>query len=163
VVEHGAHLVGMGGIRPNSATEAEVLHVRVHPATRRQGVGRLLMEGLEARARDLGFEGLHLDTATNQPEAIAFYTALGYTPAGTESNPNWTWTLPVLHQVALISGTRTGSWRPTLWASRRTAPADRRLSRRRDRWRRGSRRTALIRYAFAGFPRAVRQGRPRGR
>jgi Acetyltransferases len=93
VVEHGAHLVGMGGIRPNSATEAGVLHIRVHPATRRQGVGRLLMGGLEARARDMGFERLHLDTATNQPEAIAFYKGLGYTPAGTESNPNWSWTL----------------------------------------------------------------------
>jgi ribosomal protein S18 acetylase RimI-like enzyme len=93
VVEHGAHLVGMGGIRPNSATEAEVMHVRVHPATRRQGVGRLVMSGLEARARDLGFERLHLDTATNQPEAIAFYKGLGYRPAGTESNPTWTWTL----------------------------------------------------------------------
>ena len=93
VVEHGDHLVGMGGIRPNSATEAEVLHIRVHPATRRHGVGRLLMDRLEARARDLGFERLHLDTATNQPEAIAFYKGLGYTPAGTASNPNWSWTL----------------------------------------------------------------------
>lgn len=50
------------------------------------------MNGLEARARDLGFEQLHLDTATNQPEAIAFYRALGYTAAGTESNPAWAWT-----------------------------------------------------------------------
>lgn len=93
VVEHETHLVGMGGIRPNSATEAEVLHIRVHPATRRQGVGRLLMGGLEARARDLGFQRFHLDTATNQPAAIAFYKALGYTLAGTESNPDWAWTL----------------------------------------------------------------------
>ena len=45
------------------------------------------MGGLEARARDMGFERLHLDTATNQPEAIAFYKGLGYTPAGTESSP----------------------------------------------------------------------------
>lgn len=93
VVEHENQLVGMGGIRPNNATEAEVLHIRVHPATRRQGVGRLLMDGLEARARVLGFQRLHLDTATNQPDAIAFYTALGYTLAGTESNPDWAWTL----------------------------------------------------------------------
>ena len=93
VVDHESHLVGMGGIRPNSASEAEVLHIRVHPATRRQGVGRLLIEGLEGRARDLGFQLLHLDTATNQPDAIAFYQALGYTPAGTESHPDWAWTL----------------------------------------------------------------------
>lgn len=93
VVEHDTHLVGMGGIRPTSAVEAEVLHIRVHPATRRQGVGRLLMNGLDVRARDLGLQRLHLDTATNQPAAVAFYRALGYTPAGTESNPGWTWTL----------------------------------------------------------------------
>ncbi len=93
VVDHETHLVGMGGIRPNSSTEAEVLHIRVHPAMRRRGVGRLLMDGLEVRARDLGFQRLHLDTATNQPEAIAFYKALGYTLAGTESDPNWAWTL----------------------------------------------------------------------
>ena len=93
VVEHGTHLVGMGGIRPNRGSEAEVLHVRVHPATRRQGVGRLLMDGLEARARDLGFRQVVLDTATNQPEAVAFYRALGYDDAGTETRPSWTWTL----------------------------------------------------------------------
>lgn len=93
VVEHDAHLVGMGGIRPNDARQAEVLHIRVHPATRRQGVGRLLMNGLEARARALGFQELHLDTATNQPDALAFYRALDYTEVGTGSDPNWTWTL----------------------------------------------------------------------
>jgi ribosomal protein S18 acetylase RimI-like enzyme len=78
---------------PNSASEAEVLHIRVHPATRRQGVGRLLMNGLEGRARDLGFQRLHLDTATNQPDAVAFYRALGYMDAGTETKPSWAWTL----------------------------------------------------------------------
>jgi ribosomal protein S18 acetylase RimI-like enzyme len=93
VAEQDTHLVGMGGIRPNSASEAEVLHIRVHPATRRQGVGRLLMNRLEGRARDLGFQRLHLDTATNQPDAVAFYRALGYMDAGTESKPSWGWTL----------------------------------------------------------------------
>lgn len=93
VVEEGGYLVGMGGIRPNTPSEAEVLHVRVHPATRRRGVGRMLMLGLEARARGLGFELLHLDTATNQPDAVAFYRALGYSEAGTETEPTWTWTL----------------------------------------------------------------------
>jgi ribosomal protein S18 acetylase RimI-like enzyme len=93
VVEHDTHIVGMGGIRPNDTTQAEVKHVRVHPATRRRGVGRLLMNALEDRARDLGYRELHLDTATNQPEALAFYRALGYSEDGTESNPRWSWTL----------------------------------------------------------------------
>lgn len=93
VVEQGTNLIGMGGIRPNNTSEVEVLHIRVHAATRRQGVGRLVMNGLESRARELGFQQLHLDTATNQPDAVAFYRALGYTDAGTESNPHWAWTL----------------------------------------------------------------------
>lgn len=93
VVELTGHVVGMGGIRPNTADQAEVLHIRVHPATRRQGVGRLLMHGLETRARELRFQELHLDTATNQPDALAFYRALGYADAGTETHPDWSWTL----------------------------------------------------------------------
>ena len=93
VVEHEECLVGMGGIRPNSAAQAELLHLRVHPATRRRGIGRLLVAALERRAIELGFEEVHLDTATNQPEAIAFYEALGYSRAGEETRPEWTWTL----------------------------------------------------------------------
>lgn len=93
VVEFDGHVVAMGGFRPNTPSQAEVLHVRVHPATRRRGVGRVLMGGLEERARADGFEELHLDTATNQPEAMAFYRALGYVDAGTETRLDWTWTL----------------------------------------------------------------------
>jgi N-acetylglutamate synthase-like GNAT family acetyltransferase len=93
VVEDQGHLVGMGGIRPNTPEQAEVLHLRVHPARRRRGVGRVLMEGLEDTARRLGFVELHLDTATNQPEAVAFYSDLGYSRVGEETRPEWGWTL----------------------------------------------------------------------
>lgn len=93
LVESDGHLVGMGGIRPNTSRQAEVLHVRVHPATRRRGIGRLLVQALEHRAAELGFDELHLDTATNQPEAVAFYEALGYRRVGEETRPGWSWTL----------------------------------------------------------------------
>jgi ribosomal protein S18 acetylase RimI-like enzyme len=93
VAEHDGRLVGMGGIRPNSAAQVELLHLRVHPATRRRGIGRQIVAALERRGADLGFEELHLDTATNQPEAIAFYEALGFARAGEETRPGWTWTL----------------------------------------------------------------------
>ena len=94
VVEDGdGHLVGMGGLRATDEWRAEVLRVRVHPATRRQGVGRALMAALERDARELGFAALHLDTATNQPEAIAFYESLGYVETGRETRPEWHWTL----------------------------------------------------------------------
>ena len=93
VVEQDHRLVAMGGIRPSGDGGAEVLRVRVHPATRRQGIGTLLMSCLEDRARQLGIRRLHLDTATNQPEAVAFYHALGYQEVGTEHQPGWSWTL----------------------------------------------------------------------
>ncbi|ETA71057.1 GNAT family N-acetyltransferase [Actinospica robiniae] len=93
VAEHHGHPVGMGGFRPNSRGQAEVLRVRIHPALRRTGVGRALMEGLESRAADHGFREMSLDTATNMPEAMAFYRALGYRETARETRPEWTWTL----------------------------------------------------------------------
>ncbi|MEV6521963.1 GNAT family N-acetyltransferase [Longispora sp. NPDC051575] len=93
VAEHDGHLVGMGGFVPNADGQAEVLRVRVHPATRRQGVGRALMAALEDRAAASGLREMFLDTATNQPEAVAFYQGLGYREIGRETRPEWTWTL----------------------------------------------------------------------
>ena len=93
VVEMGGSVVGMGGFRRTGARRAEVLRVRVHPATRRRGIGRKLMEALETRALELGVRELHLDTATNQPEAVAFYRGIGYEEVRQETRPEWSWTL----------------------------------------------------------------------
>jgi ribosomal protein S18 acetylase RimI-like enzyme len=93
VAEQDGHLVGMGGIRPSGQQRAEVLRVRVHPATRRRGIGRAVMTALEQRAGELGMRELHLDTATNQPEAMAFYHSLGYAEVGREHRPGRSWTL----------------------------------------------------------------------
>ena len=83
----------MGGFRPNNAEQVEVVRVRVHPAVRRRGVGRAVMLELEGRASERGYVEAHLDTATNQPEAIRFYEALGYRESGRETRPEWAWTL----------------------------------------------------------------------
>jgi ribosomal protein S18 acetylase RimI-like enzyme len=93
IAEIDDDLVGMGGIPPNADGEAEVLRLRVHSATRRRGVGRALMNALEERAAQLGIQQMHLDTATNQPEAMAFYRSLGYQEIGREHQPGWSWTL----------------------------------------------------------------------
>lgn len=98
VVDDGTRLVGMGGVRPTGPRRAEVLRVRVHPARRRRAVGTLLMRALEDEAIATGVRELHLDTATNQPEALAFYEALGYERTGTETRPGWTWTLVYLRR-----------------------------------------------------------------
>ena len=93
VAEVEGHLAGMGGIRLRPDGSAEVLRVRVHPATRRRGVGRALMTALETSAADRGAREAILDTTTEQPEAVAFYEALGYEEIGRETRPEWTWTL----------------------------------------------------------------------
>jgi ribosomal protein S18 acetylase RimI-like enzyme len=48
------------------------------------------MAGLESRAREWGFTEMSLDTATNQPEAIAFYWSLGYHEVRRETHAQWT-------------------------------------------------------------------------
>jgi N-acetylglutamate synthase-like GNAT family acetyltransferase len=93
LVESEGHVFGMGGIRPNERGQALVLHVRVHPARRRVGIGRRLMDALESRAAELGCEELFLDIASNQPEAVAFYRSIGYAAIGRETRPEWQWTL----------------------------------------------------------------------
>jgi len=93
VADFRGYVVGMGGFRPNERGQAEVLRVRVHPALRRRGIGQALMRSLEERAAQLGFREAHLNTATNQPEAMAFYQSMGYQEIGREHQLSWTWTL----------------------------------------------------------------------
>jgi ribosomal protein S18 acetylase RimI-like enzyme len=93
VVEDDGRLLGMGGYERRGPDEAQVLRVRVHPARRRRGIGRRLMAAIEEAAAARGIRRLIVETADNQPEAIAFYVALGYRRTGTESHPDWAWTL----------------------------------------------------------------------
>jgi hypothetical protein len=58
VAEIEGDIVGMGGFRPDAAGQAEILRVR---------------------AARMNIRRLHLRTATNQPEAMAFYQSLGWT------------------------------------------------------------------------------------
>jgi len=93
VGELDGDLVAMGGLRSRGQNRAEMVYIRVHPATRRQGIGRKLMAALEQRAIALGHTEVILNTATNQPEAVDFYRSLGYRDVRTETRPEWQWTL----------------------------------------------------------------------
>ena len=93
VAELDGHVVGMGGLQPIRPGEAAIVRLRVHPATRRRGVGRSLVAALEHRARQAGVHTLRLTTATNQPEAMAFFRSLAYEQAGRERQTGWSWTL----------------------------------------------------------------------
>lgn len=89
VYELDGRVVGMGAVMPDDEGTAEVNHVRVHPALRRRGIGRAVMQALEQRAIELGCVRTHLDTTVAQPEAIAFYRSLGYEETGREKYPDW--------------------------------------------------------------------------
>lgn len=93
VVEEDRQIVGMGGYKRVGEDSAQVLRVRVHPAVRRRGVARHLMEAIERSAFAEGVRRMVVETAQNQPEAISFYEAIGYRQTGTETRPEWTWTL----------------------------------------------------------------------
>jgi GNAT superfamily N-acetyltransferase len=65
----------------NGAHRAEVNKMLVHTRCRRQGVGRLLLQAAEARARALGRTLLVLDTWVGSG-AQHLYAGLGYQAAG---------------------------------------------------------------------------------
>jgi len=84
------HVVGTAYLelaqRENGRHRAEVNKVLVHPDRQGKGIGRMVMDALEASARARGRTLLHLDT-DQFDGSNAFYMRCGYTPAGTV--PNW--------------------------------------------------------------------------
>lgn len=84
---------GCGGIRllaPGAhGTRYEVKHLYLRPETRGRGWGRLLMEELEARARELGARELVLDTHHSLEAAGALYARSGFAAVEPyNDNPN---------------------------------------------------------------------------
>jgi GNAT superfamily N-acetyltransferase len=83
VARSNGHLAGGVGVRsigePKLAA-GEVKRLWVRPDLRRTGVAELLMNSLEARARELGYRTLYLETGDGQPEALAFYPKHGWHP-----------------------------------------------------------------------------------
>jgi putative acetyltransferase len=83
---HGAFLaaridgraVGCGGIARFDETRGELKRMYVEPRSRGLGLGRQLLEALEAEARRLGYVALVLETGNLQPEALGLYTSSGY-------------------------------------------------------------------------------------
>jgi GNAT superfamily N-acetyltransferase len=69
---------GCGGWR-SRGTDAELKRLYTVPAARRTGVARAVLAELERTARAAGHTRLILETGTRQPEAIALYSAAGYT------------------------------------------------------------------------------------
>ena len=76
VAERGGRIVGFGAL---VIPGRELRACYVHPSAARQGVGRALVERLEAIARSEAVPSLWLDASLG---AVPFYTRLGYRNAG---------------------------------------------------------------------------------
>ncbi len=96
----GEHIVGVGGLRAVHARPqiGRLIRLRVHPAVRRRGVGRALMEALEDAARRKRFTDLMLDVGDHQPEALAFYRSLGWSETWRQTSPDWQWETVWFHR-----------------------------------------------------------------
>jgi ribosomal protein S18 acetylase RimI-like enzyme len=83
-------VVAMGAIRPTEPSgTAEVVRVRVAEGSRRKGYARKIMADIEARARELGYRRLHLDTGVDMGPAQSLYKSLGYTELGPGLNGSY--------------------------------------------------------------------------
>jgi putative acetyltransferase len=70
--------VGCGAIRRLDADTAEIKRMYVVPNQRRIGVGRKILERLEAIAAELHVQRIVLETGARQPESVALYRSYGF-------------------------------------------------------------------------------------
>jgi putative acetyltransferase len=78
VAREDGRAVGCGAIRLLDSTSAEVKRMYVEPGDRGKGVGRFVLESLEAAARGMGVRSLVLETGDQQDAAIALYRGAGF-------------------------------------------------------------------------------------
>jgi GNAT superfamily N-acetyltransferase len=75
-------IVAMGALKRISEEKAEVKRMRVHPDHQRRGFGQQILYALEARAKELGYRTLALDTAVIQTAAQQLYLKNGFQETG---------------------------------------------------------------------------------
>jgi ribosomal protein S18 acetylase RimI-like enzyme len=78
VVYRRGEPVACGGLKRLDDRRAEIKRLYVAPPARGRGVGRRLLDVLEAVARDRGYEAVRLDTGSTQPVALRLFTSAGY-------------------------------------------------------------------------------------
>jgi putative acetyltransferase len=72
--------VGCGGLRRIDETHGEIKRMFVAPSARGSGVSTAVLDRLERFGLESGWSRLVLETGTEQPDAIRFYTREGFTP-----------------------------------------------------------------------------------
>jgi GNAT superfamily N-acetyltransferase len=73
-------VVGCGALKPldKDPSCAEIKRMYTAPPARGKGVGRAILERLEAVAAELGYREVLLETGLAQPEAMALYASHGW-------------------------------------------------------------------------------------
>lgn len=66
--------------------EADMMNVAVHPAYRRHGIGKMLVEGLVKALIDREVYRLTLEVRASNEPAISLYDQLGFTQVGRRPN-----------------------------------------------------------------------------
>lgn len=74
----GSRAVACGGIARFDERRAELKRMYVLPEARGRGLGRQLLEALEAQARALGYRALVLETGVDQLPAVGLYESSGF-------------------------------------------------------------------------------------
>ena len=74
--------VAMGAFHRTSPERAEIKRMRVHPDYQGRGLGQIILNELEARARAMGYTTLHLDTSILQVPARKLYEKNGFREVG---------------------------------------------------------------------------------
>ncbi|MEH2071207.1 MAG: GNAT family N-acetyltransferase [Nostoc sp.] len=83
VIEHQSQLVGTGAYYPieRGQKAVEIRKMYLLPSIRGLGLGKFLLQQLEAAIAERGFEQIWIETASVLVEAVKLYESNGYKPA----------------------------------------------------------------------------------
>ncbi|MGD9427293.1 GNAT family N-acetyltransferase [Pantoea sp. NSTU24] len=80
VLERDGEIIAMGAYKPYDTRTAELKRIWTRSDLRRQGLALVVLQELERRALQAGYQRLFLTTGFRQPEAVRLYTGHGYQP-----------------------------------------------------------------------------------
>ena len=78
VARSANEIVGCVALRPLGGSICEMKRLYIRPSQRGNGLGRLLVQAVVARARELRYERMRLDTGPWMKAAHGLYTEVGF-------------------------------------------------------------------------------------